>query len=57
MAGNRCGPWNMASGLVSATLTTLSKVLILHVPPFLQNEDSGGYLTELSQRGNAVKMS
>lgn len=57
MAGNGCGPWNMDSGLVSATLTTLSKVFILHVPPFLQSEDTGDYLTQLSQRGKAVKMS
>lgn len=47
----------MDSGLASATFTTLSKALILHVPPFLQNEDTRGYLTELPQRWNEVKMS
>lgn len=47
----------MASGLASATFTTLSKVLILHVPLFLQNEDTRDYLTELLQRWNEVKMS
>lgn len=47
-AGTGCGPWNMDSGLVSATLTPLSKVLFLLVPQFLQNEDKSTYLPELS---------